>query len=85
MRLRYAFTALFGTASLIFALGLPPTGVGVGTALAQSRGCGGYAGPVCTKTESCVWYLIYKICTTKFTYYPGDGGGGDNPQPKEPE
>lgn len=47
---------------------------------AQSDGCGGYNGKLCTTNESCLSIIFYKQCTTKYTYYPG----GDTSAPGDP-
>lgn len=84
MRRQRAVAGLFTTLSLLAALWLP-AGPGSGELLARSADCGAYDGKVCSKTESCVRFLIYEICTTEYKYYKQtDDGGGDEPQPKEP-
>lgn len=38
---------------------------------ATASACGENNGPVCRTNESCVWIIFFKMCTTKYDYYPG--------------
>lgn len=38
---------------------------------AQSSDCGANDGNVCWMTQECTTFLFYKICTTRYKYYPG--------------
>lgn len=71
MRIPRVIAGLFASGAVALALLLAAEPAGSNTLLVASSGCGGYSGPVCSQTRSCVWYLFGQICTTKYTYYPG--------------
>ncbi len=78
MGIRRTISGMFMTCAIALALVSMNPG-STRPLMAQASVCGGYGGPLCSATESCVYYLVYKICTTKYSYYPKikEGGGGD--------
>jgi hypothetical protein len=37
---------------------------------ASASDCGSNSGELCWQNESCAWFVFFKMCTTKYKYYP---------------
>jgi hypothetical protein len=82
MNLHRPLTGLFASAALALTFALWADAGSGRPLLAASATCGGYSGPLCSKTESCIeWFGLFKTCTTIYTYYDTSssktGGSGE--------
>lgn len=70
IRPRLAFPAAFLFSAFLLAASPQPQA-------AADADCGAYGGNLCWENQSCVSIIFFKMCTTKYKYYPeGSGGGG---------
>ena len=74
MEMRRSLAMLFASGATAFALFAWAGVSSPRPLLAGSAGCGGYLGPLCTKTRACIYFLgLGEVCTEIYTYYPAPG------------
>lgn len=67
IRARLAIPAAFLLSAFLLAASPEPQA-------ASDSECGAFDGQKCWQNESCAWFIFFKMCTTKYKYYPaGDG------------
>lgn len=91
MRLRRSLAAVFASVALALAFVLWTGPGGTRPLMAASATCGGYSGPLCTKSESCIrWFFgLFETCSSVYTYYKSssssDGSTSDSTATDEKE
>lgn len=76
MRVRRYLAAVFASVALALAFVLWTGPGGTRPLMAASATCGGYSGPLCTKSESCIrWFFgLFETCSSVYTYYKSSDG-----------
>jgi hypothetical protein len=70
MRARLAIPAAFLLSGFLLAASPEPQA-------ASDSTCGAYDGKLCWQNESCASFIFFKMCTTKYKYYPNASPPGD--------